>query len=437
MHAYASRDPVFRAMNKRGQEEAQLGDFCVQCHAPMAVREKKIKDFADLSDVPEHLQGVTCYFCHNAVGVKGHNNAQIELADDTVMRGVLSKPVKPPAHAVSTKPSRFHDRSNSASAELCGSCHDIVNPNGFELERTFAEYQQSVQATSPPGLGFMTCQECHMKRKPNQGLAAPGYDGQTRARYVHWHHFPAVDVALTPGMPHQDILRASIENCELQAGTVSGFQVQLQDGWFPGEPFTFVVELEHSAGHNIPSGASADRRLWIEVVAYDDTDQIVFESGRIKDGELEEKPKDDPGYDPQFRPFRDYLLDADGNETHMFWEAAKLDRRSELIPFATTTVVGSHTARRTFTAAKLRRPAPRIELWLRLRPMGIDVLQDLVQSGHLDPAVIEAMPTFTLTHENAIYDPAANAYSMETPEEFDDGKSCEKFAEMFDAVTKN
>ena len=37
MHAYASDDPVFVAMNKRGQREAQLGSFCLQCHAPMAV----------------------------------------------------------------------------------------------------------------------------------------------------------------------------------------------------------------------------------------------------------------------------------------------------------------------------------------------------------------------------------------------------------------
>ena len=41
MHAYASRDPVFLAMNRRGQEETSgaLGSFCVNCHAPMAVRE--------------------------------------------------------------------------------------------------------------------------------------------------------------------------------------------------------------------------------------------------------------------------------------------------------------------------------------------------------------------------------------------------------------
>ena len=37
MHAYASDDPVFVALNRRGQREAHLGAFCVRCHAPMAV----------------------------------------------------------------------------------------------------------------------------------------------------------------------------------------------------------------------------------------------------------------------------------------------------------------------------------------------------------------------------------------------------------------
>ncbi|HEX2878248.1 MAG TPA: multiheme c-type cytochrome, partial [Polyangiaceae bacterium] len=36
MHAYASMDPVFHAMNQKGQQETAgaLGDFCVSCHAP-------------------------------------------------------------------------------------------------------------------------------------------------------------------------------------------------------------------------------------------------------------------------------------------------------------------------------------------------------------------------------------------------------------------
>src|ERR1700759_3040457 len=39
MHAYAAKDPVFIAMNERGQRETNgaLGDFCVKCHAPMAL----------------------------------------------------------------------------------------------------------------------------------------------------------------------------------------------------------------------------------------------------------------------------------------------------------------------------------------------------------------------------------------------------------------
>src|SRR5687768_13395993 len=40
MHAFAGVDPVFLALNKRMQRETNgaLGNFCVQCHAPMAVR---------------------------------------------------------------------------------------------------------------------------------------------------------------------------------------------------------------------------------------------------------------------------------------------------------------------------------------------------------------------------------------------------------------
>src|SRR6516162_9947976 len=46
MHAYSTKDPVFRAMNARGQRETsgQLGSFCVQCHAPMALHEGATTD---------------------------------------------------------------------------------------------------------------------------------------------------------------------------------------------------------------------------------------------------------------------------------------------------------------------------------------------------------------------------------------------------------
>jgi hypothetical protein len=38
----------------------------------------------------------------------------------------------------------------------------------------------------------------------------------------------------------------------------------------------------------------------------------------------------------------------------------------------------------------------RVEARLRMRPVGMDVLNSLVDSGDLDPKVVENMPTFTL-----------------------------------------
>ena len=36
MHAYAAEDPVFRAMNRKAQQEnPATGSLCVQCHAPL------------------------------------------------------------------------------------------------------------------------------------------------------------------------------------------------------------------------------------------------------------------------------------------------------------------------------------------------------------------------------------------------------------------
>lgn len=64
MHAYAADDPVFLAMNARGQRETEgeLGAFCVQCHAPMAVEFDLTEDGLNLDAMPQKFKGVTCYF---------------------------------------------------------------------------------------------------------------------------------------------------------------------------------------------------------------------------------------------------------------------------------------------------------------------------------------------------------------------------------------
>lgn len=417
MHAYATTDPVFQAMNRRGQEEAQLGDFCVKCHAPMAVRENAIADFADLTTLPKHLQGVTCYFCHNAVGVgTPHNNANIQLANDTTMRAALRNPVKPYAHDVGY--SVHHDPSRMESSLLCGTCHDIVTPRGYHLERTLQEYLSSTIARPA---GFLSCQDCHMKA--NDQLAPVAEYPRVPARAMHSHLWPAVDVALTPDWPGQPAMRSAVERCELQQRSLTDLKVE-QGTSLAGEPFTFTVYLETAAAHSMPSGAISDRRMWLEVVAYDANGIELLRTDEIADGELEIKPDA-----TNFCVFRDRILDAAGNETHMFWEAASRDERlsNSLPPQINPTV--RHFGQCDFTTPRpTLEPAARILIHVRMRPMGVDVLQDLVNSGHLDPKYVLQMPTFTVTRREATYDRAKQDYKVKDLSNDD----CDEYLEMLE-----
>jgi hypothetical protein len=385
MHAYAAVDPVFIAMNQRGQRETngELGEFCVNCHAPMAVREGATSDGLNLASVPAELKGVTCYFCHNAISVGDHFNNDIELADDTTLRAALDEPIRSPAHAVSY--SALHDSNRRESSTLCGSCHDVVVPSGVQLERTFSEYSDSLFGQLDQG--FETCAGCHMPgRKGRRAAELP----DAPQRIVHEHLWPAVDVALT-SFPGEALQRQAIE-CELALNTRIR-QVE-HDGFG-----TFTVQSETSAGHNQPSGTAQDRRLWIEVVAYDADEQVIFESGRIADTALEQTAPGDSDNDPQLTLYRDWTYRADGEPTHNFWEVAPSAAHPKgyealTLPYATDPNI-PHTLSARYVIARHREIA-RMTIRLRMRPIGMDVLQDLVDSGDLDASVLARVPTFTL-----------------------------------------
>ena len=124
-------------------------------------------------------------------------------------------------------------------------------------------------------------------------------------------------------------------------------------------------------------------------------------SGNIADGEIEDKPQNDPKRDPHLLMFRDRIYDAQGKPVHMFWQAAMSSAHpdgyeSNVLPVATTTYIeGKHAVIKQY---RLRGPdglPARVTARLRVRPIGLDVLQDLVDSGDLDPAILAQMPTLT------------------------------------------
>jgi hypothetical protein len=369
MHAYASDDPLFLAMNRRGQREGQIGNFCVKCHAPMAVLTQATSDGLNLEKLPQKLKGVTCYFCHNVTAVQGTHDNPLQLAQDNVMRGELTDPLNNSFHSSSY--STFLDRDQLDSATLCGSCHDIVNTRGAHLERTFQEWQGSV--FSQPQIGT-TCGQCHMDQstalEPVAALAG------SPSRHFHSHRFPAIDLPLTPrsdadalATETQAFLDTSLQSALCVRGTGSAAQIR-------------VVLDNVAAGHDFPSGATQDRRVWLEVIAYSNG-AVIYQSGSVPaETALATADPTDLVW------LGDCLLDANGQQVRMFWQAVDLE--SSLLPGQLTFDAADPRYYQTHVAADYPRSGAslgvspdRVTLNVRLAPFDLDVFDTLVKSGDL------------------------------------------------------
>ena len=383
MHAYASDDPVFLAMNARGQRETQgaLGDFCVKCHAPLALRVGATKDGLNLATVPAKLKGVTCFFCHTVDRVDDTHNAALHLSDAPVMRGGFADPVSNTAHDATY--STMHDRNKGDSAQLCGACHDIVTPAGAPVERTLAEWESSVFSHS----GGATCGQCHMDQSTNVRPIAQAPN--VFARRFHGHMFAAVDVALTP-FPHADAQKQKVQsflNTTLQTALCVTQDARVR-----------VLADNVGAGHAFPSGASQDRRLWTEVIAYK-SGQVIFQSGVVPDGTPVTKI-----VDPNLWLLRDCVFDGQGQPIMQFFAAASDD--SNVLPAQLTFDQTDPRYYQTHVVQSFPRGngaltamPDRVTLRVRLRPIGLDVLDDLIATKDLDPAIRAAMPTFDIGAE--------------------------------------
>jgi hypothetical protein len=384
MHAYASNDPVFLAMNRRGQRETNgaLGKFCVNCHAPMAVRQGLTTDGLNLDQVPQELRGVTCYFCHSVESVEGTHDNPLKLATDGVLRGSIANP-SPKGRPHKSAYSSLLDRDSAQSSTMCGACHDIVNGHGATIERTFSEWKDSAFAL----ISGTTCSQCHMPQSLVEKPIAQ-VDGLPLRR-THAHTFPGVDVALTP-FPDTQRQR---EQIQILLDTTLQSAICVQP--FAGTGQVSVVMDNVAAGHAFPSGAAQDRRAWVELIAYDANQNVLLQSGVVPDGQAAVKSTD-----PDLWMLRDCMFDGTGKEAHMFWEAATIE--SNLLPALTTFDVASPEfykghKQKFFPADGATIPMPaRITLRVRLEVVGYDVIDDLIAGGDLDPAVRNAFSTFVV-----------------------------------------
>jgi hypothetical protein len=360
----------------------------------MALHEGATTDGLNLDTVDAGLHGVTCYFCHSVDQVNDTHNDPLHLASDLVMRGEYADAISNSAH--DSAYSSLIDRNQLGSSQLCGSCHDIVTGHGASIERTFAEWQGSVFNQSPGGL---TCSGCHMAKsvftKPiAQVSGAPPRD-------YHAHTWPGVDVALT-SFPSTDVQLQQIQ--QFLTNTVFSALCVAEDG-----TNSVRVMLDNvGAGHDWPSGSSQDRRAWVEVVATLDGG-VIYQSGVVPDGGAVTALND-----PDIWLLRDRMVDGSGAAVDMFWQASNVtcDQLPAQLTFdqSDPRFFRGHIIKSYPGGGFLPVMPDRVTARVLIQPIGVDVLQDLVDSGDLDAGYLAVMPTHVVGGtQTLVWTPAAAA----------------------------
>jgi hypothetical protein len=139
-----------------------------------------------------------------------------------------------------------------------------------------------------------------------------------------------------------------------------------------------------------PSGAGQDRRAWLELIAYDASNNVVFQTGVVPDDKDPEEITD-----PNLVKLWDLTFKDDGTEAHFFWEVARTEPHLIRPPITLNQndAAFDHSTTFTFNVPNATASIDHITARIRIRPLSLRMLDDLVQSGDLDPAVASRLET--------------------------------------------
>ena len=228
---------------------------------------------------------------------------------------------------------------NIQSSTFCGSCHDVTLFNGFRLEEAFSEYRVSPAAAK--GITCQDCHMGKIQGKVSgyaEGPAAVVGDVPTKTRKITSHLFSGPDYPVVhPGIfPHnqeaaafktlrewlkfkhkegwgtdefEDNKSDDYEFPEAWASIDDRYDARLiinkqeeslawakekrlevlQNGFVLGDivtdrsdngGITFRVQVKNATdGHNVPTGFTGERLIWLDVTVKDAEGNVVFRSG--------------------------------------------------------------------------------------------------------------------------------------------------------------
>jgi hypothetical protein len=296
-HAYGQMSPVNVALNAKTQEDSKgkVGTFCFKCHGPVSIAIGEDGIMSNEKRQPIGLLGVQCDSCHGISKDPGLVSGDFPLEPSRTKYGPFGSGLNGDHKA---KRNSFHRSVQSdyiQSSEFCGSCHDVITPPGLRVEETYSEWKQSVYAEKG-----IKCQDCHMRTlpgKPDQkkvnGPAAIMAGVHLTERELSNHAMTGVDYHLIDYFPYADnpgenarIQRDYMQEVyELHKGTAK-MEVEAPNSVTPGSEFQVAVHVTNTgAGHNLPSGFTPERQMWIEIYVRDGEGKLLFVSGDFDNNE--------------------------------------------------------------------------------------------------------------------------------------------------------
>ncbi|NSL50225.1 multiheme c-type cytochrome [Calidifontibacillus erzurumensis] len=328
----AANDPIYEsheetfAVKEIGQDGIT---FCAGCHTPEALVTGSVGKTKWTSSKYEQA-GTSCIMCHAISDVFPDERQGIPADASYVFSPELvhEYPFANTNEAIESflirsAPKRHASDFSSKlykEAEYCSSCHTQAAPNGKIEQDTYREWLNSSYA-DPNSSEFSTCIDCHMAPVPGERdkeVAGRTTDGGKYKKKVLDHRFVGGNQALPYLYGDQEMFKLTEKMLK------SAAEIEIVDAKQENGKFDFKVKVTNKgAGHNLPTGATDLRQLWIDVEAVDENGKILFASGK-----LDEKME----VDPNAVMFHSKFYDEKGNliDHHQVWRIAR--REDHLIP---------------------------------------------------------------------------------------------------------
>ena len=157
------------------------------------------------------------------------------------------------------------------------------------LERTYSEWKHSAFpagvyapdfAGNKPGGMVASCQDCHMRDVQGKGCNDPAASERADLP-LHdmmggnaW--LPSVIASLYPTETDAAALAAGAARAVSMLQKAATLAISVEAG---GPGYLATVTVTNRSGHKLPTGYPEGRRMWLHVVARDDQERVVYESG--------------------------------------------------------------------------------------------------------------------------------------------------------------